>query len=75
MAAMTGVPRSHVFEGSEDRALRSHCRKGANLCRRAGERAQGGEGTELRLDLCPEYSADDLAALLRRRFGGRAMIA
>ena len=43
-----------------------------DLSRRAGERAQRGEGTVVQLDLCPEIAASDLEALLRRRFGGRA---
>jgi predicted Rossmann fold flavoprotein len=42
-----------------------------DLSRRAGERAQSGEGTLVQLDLCPEITASDLEALLRRRFGGR----
>ena len=40
-----------------------------DLSRRAGERAQRGEGTLVLLDLCPEIAASDLKALLRRRFG------
>jgi hypothetical protein len=42
-----------------------------DLSRRAGERAQRGEGTLVLLDLCPEIAASDLKALLLRRFGGR----
>jgi len=42
-----------------------------DLSRRAGERAHSGEGTIVQLDLCPEYAAGELTALLRRRFGGR----
>jgi predicted Rossmann fold flavoprotein len=42
-----------------------------DLSRRAGERAQRGEGTLVQLDLCPEYAAADLAALLRLRFAAR----
>ena len=45
-----------------------------DLSRQAGERAQRGEGTLVQLDLCPEFAAGDLAALLRERFGGRAEI-
>ena len=39
-----------------------------DLSRRAGERAQRGEGTLVQLDLCPEFAAGELDALLRRRF-------
>ena len=42
-----------------------------DLSRRAGERAQRGEATLVQLDLCPEFSASDLASLLRERFLGR----
>jgi predicted Rossmann fold flavoprotein len=43
-----------------------------DLSRRAGERAARGLETALELDLCPEFAAADLAALLLRRFAGRA---
>jgi hypothetical protein len=43
-----------------------------DLSRRAGERAQRGEGSLVQLDLCPEIAASDLEALLRKRFLGRA---
>jgi len=42
-----------------------------DLSRRAGERAQSGERTLVRLDLCPEFTASELEALLRERFAGR----
>ena len=42
-----------------------------DLSRRAGERAQSGLATLLRLDLCPEFAPDELRALLRERFAGR----
>jgi predicted Rossmann fold flavoprotein len=42
-----------------------------DLSRRAGERAQRREPTAVLLDLCPEIGEGDLAALLRRRLGGR----
>jgi hypothetical protein len=42
-----------------------------DLSRRAGERSRNGDGTLVVLDLCPEYAARDLAALLRKRFSGR----
>ena len=43
-----------------------------DLSRRAGERAQRGEKSLVLLDLCPEFADDDLVALLRGRFKGRA---
>jgi predicted Rossmann fold flavoprotein len=43
-----------------------------DLSRRAGERSRNGEGTLVRLDLCPEYAAGALAELLRERFSRRA---
>jgi predicted Rossmann fold flavoprotein len=43
-----------------------------DLSRRAGERAQRGERTVLRLDLCPEISEQELPEVLRQRFAGRA---
>ncbi len=42
-----------------------------DLSRRAGERAQRGEETFVQLDLCPEFAAGELAALLRKRFDSR----
>jgi hypothetical protein len=42
-----------------------------DLSRRAGERAQRGERTTLRLDLCPEISERELAEVLRQRCAGR----
>jgi len=42
-----------------------------DLSRRAGERAQRGEGTFVQLDLCPEIAANDLEELLRERFSAR----
>jgi predicted Rossmann fold flavoprotein len=45
-----------------------------DLSRRAGERAQRGAGTLVQLDLCPEFAAGDLTALLQRRFRGRAAV-
>ena len=43
-----------------------------DLSRRAGERARRHERTVVRLDLCPELSERELAALLLRRFAGIA---
>lgn len=42
-----------------------------DLSRRVGERVQRGEGTLVQLDICPDFAADALEALLRERFGGR----
>ena len=42
-----------------------------DLSRRAAERVQSDEKTNLNLDLCPEFVADDLVALLRERFARR----
>lgn len=42
-----------------------------DLSRRAGARAQCGERTVVRLDLCPEFEVGDLEELLRRRLAGQ----
>jgi predicted Rossmann fold flavoprotein len=43
-----------------------------DLSRSAAERSRRREPAEIRLDVCPEIAAHELAALLRARFGGRS---